>query len=262
MQSQDKHTVSPLALRLFTSYTNVYLRRHMHALRVVAGSAPGPLDGWPLIVCLNHPSWWDPLVALQLATRTFPERRHFAPIESEALSKYPIFKRLGFFGVEPGSIRGAERFLQSGKTILADSKNALWITGEGAFTDVRKRPVRLRSGIGHLVHALNRVALVPLALEYTFWEERTPEALACWGKPMLIESGMQSRSAEWTQAAAESIERSLDRLATLSTQRDRQAFEVMLSGSAGIGGIYDLWRGLRARGAGRRFTRQHGSETL
>src|SRR5690606_795153 len=121
-------------------YAHFYVRRHLHAVRVVTGSAPAKLHGWPLIICLNHPSWWDPLIALALANATFPERIHYAPIDSVALSQYQIFQRIGFFGVEPGTIRGSERFLRIGKAILADPGNALWITGEGAFTDVRIRP--------------------------------------------------------------------------------------------------------------------------
>jgi 1-acyl-sn-glycerol-3-phosphate acyltransferase len=260
MRSSDKRPISQFALRLFTSYAHMYVRRHMHSIRVVNGSAPGPLEGWPVIVCLNHPSWWDPLIALALAKATFSGRSHYAPIDSAALSKYPIFERVGFFGIDPGTIRGAERFLQTSKTILADPKNTLWITGEGAFTDVRNRPVKLRPGIGHLVHSLDRIAVLPLALEYSFWEERSPEVLVCWGEPMLITTGSQRRPSHWTEVTAEAVERALDRLADLSKCRDKKAFDVLLSGSSGIGGIYDLLRGLRARVTGRRFTPQHGSE--
>ena len=71
----------------------------------------------------------DLLIALALAKATFGGRSHYAPIDSAALSKYPIFERVGFFGIDPGTIRGAERFLQTSKTILADPKNTLWITG-------------------------------------------------------------------------------------------------------------------------------------
>ena len=125
---------------------------------------------------------------------------------------------------------------------------------------MRNRPVKLRSGIGHLVHSLDRIAAVlPLALEYSFWEERSPEVV-CWGEPMLITTGSQRRPSHWTEVTAGAVERALDRLADLSKRRDKRAFDVLLSGSSGIGGIYDLLRGLRARMTGRRFVPQHGSE--
>ena len=63
----------------------------------------------------------------------------------------------------------------------------LWITAEGSFTDARTRPVRLRPGLAHLARRVPGATIVPLALEYPFWDERTPEALCRFGTPM--ESG-------------------------------------------------------------------------
>ena len=262
MRSRHKPPISKLALRMFSSYAHMYLGRHLHAIRVVSGSTPGSLDGWPIIVCMNHPSWWDPLVALALAKATFKERSHYAPIDSAALSKYPIFKQFGFFGIERATVKGSRDFLQVGSAILADSTSALWVTGEGVFTDVRTRPVTLRNGIGHLVHSVGRVALVPLAVEYTFWEERSPEVLVCWGQPTLIATGFRKRPTHWKDLAARAVEQAMDRVAELSKHREKQSFDVLLSGSSGIGGIYDFWRGLRARAAGRPFEGRHGSEEL
>lgn len=224
----------------------------MHSVRVVRGSAPAGLEGRPLIVCMNHPSWWDPLTALILAWHTFANRSHYAPIDAAALAKYPMFERLGFFGIEPFSRRGAAQFLCTGRAILADSASVLWVTGEGAFTDVRTRPVRLKPGVEHLVRHTNAI-VVPLALEYVFWLERAPEVLACWGEPL--------RNAS-TEEIAERLESAMDRLAVLSQSRQVSEFEVVLSGRAGVGGVYDLWRSLRARIAGRSFEPQHGSEKL
>src|SRR5690348_11841343 len=98
MRSPGKPRISKPALRWFAWYTRFYFRRHLHALRVLRGSQPQNLQGWPVIVCLNHPSWWDPLVAMTLARATFAGRGHYAPMDAAALEKYPIFKRIGMFG--------------------------------------------------------------------------------------------------------------------------------------------------------------------
>ena len=250
MQTGEKPRVSTSFLRFFAYYSRVFLHRNMHSVRVVRGSEPSELAGRPLIICMNHPSWWDPLVALTLARHTFPGRNHYAPIDAVALSKYPMFQWLGFFGIEPTSRRGAAEFLRKGQAILSDSNSALWVTGEGAFTDVRTRPVRLKAGVEHLVRHTDAI-VVPLAIEYVFWEERAPEVLACWGEPLLNAS---------TQEIAARLENAMDRLAMLSQTRQAAAFDVVLSGSAGVGGVYDLWRSLRARLSGRRFVAHHGSE--
>ena len=43
------------------------------------------------------------------------------------------------------------------------------------------RPVRLRPGLAHLARRVPGATIVPLALEYPFWDERTPEALCRFG---------------------------------------------------------------------------------
>src|ERR1700730_8958698 len=97
--------ISPLLLRMFGTYAERYLARQFHAVRLSRGARPeGPAArGRPLIVYLTHPSWWDPLVCLAIANATVPDRRHYAPIEAEALARYPFFERLGFFGIESGT---------------------------------------------------------------------------------------------------------------------------------------------------------------
>ena len=96
---------SPWLIRLFTRHVKrFYLARDFHAVRLSRSGRPGPVPDGPLIVVLNHPSWWDPLVALVL-TELFPDRAHYAPMDADALRRYRIFERLGMFGIEPGTMR-------------------------------------------------------------------------------------------------------------------------------------------------------------
>ena len=57
---------------------------------------------------------------------------------------------LGFFGVDPSTLRGAAEFLRTGEAILSAPQRALWVTAQGEFTDVRTRPLQLKTGVGHL----------------------------------------------------------------------------------------------------------------
>jgi hypothetical protein len=65
------------------------------------------------------------MICLFLARRLFPDRRHYGPIEAAALTRYRFFEKLGFFGVEPGTIQGARRFLEIGKEILEQPDSVL-----------------------------------------------------------------------------------------------------------------------------------------
>jgi 1-acyl-sn-glycerol-3-phosphate acyltransferase len=212
---------------------------------------PAALHGKPLIVYFNHPSWWDPLICLRLAAGLFPDRSHYGPIDAAAQGKYRFFEKLGFFGVEAGTARGARRFLSASQEILARPDTALWVAAEGRFTDPRERPVRLRSGIGHLASKIRNAVLLPLAIEYPFWEERSAEALARFGEE--IPTGdADLDAADWTPILEEGLESALDALTLEALARDTARFEVLAGGSAEVGGIHDAWRRLKARFQGER----------
>jgi 1-acyl-sn-glycerol-3-phosphate acyltransferase len=247
-------------LRWFTSYTRRYLARNMHGVRLLRGSRPAEIPPGPLVVVLNHPSWWDPLVCLMLAG-LFPDRVHSAPIEADALKRYRFFARLGFFGIEPGTPRGARTFLRTATELLRQSGAALWVTVQGRFADVRERPLRLKAGVGHLLRRLEGGTVLPLALEYPFWNERGPEALACFGTPIAIESGVNRSVADWMEAIDSGLSTAMDTLAAAACRRDETLFEPLLGGKVGVGGVYDLWRRLKAWLSGQRFDARHGNET-
>lgn len=246
--TQGEELPSPALLRLFAWYARRYIRRHFHALRLLCGAFPEVPPDRPMIVVLNHPSWWDPLVGLALLRR-FPERAHHAPMDAAALAQYRFFRRLGFFGIERGSVRGAAAFLRQGARILARPRTALWVTAQGAFTDARARPIHLQPGLGRLAVRVPGVVVLPLALEYTHWNDRLPEALAAFGEPVGLE-GAPETAEEWTRAAANHLEQALDRLAAASSTREPGRFECVISGRTGVQPVYDAWRRLRgvARG--------------
>ena len=251
---------SAVLARLFGRYMTRYVARHFHAVRIARGGLPRLPEGRPAIVYTNHPSWWDPAVFMALATLLFPGRPAWGPMDAAALEKYGIFRRIGIFGIEPGTRRGAARFLRVATAVLADPAAMLWVTAEGAFTDPRARPVRLRPGLAHLARRLPDAVLVPLALEYPFWTERFPEALLRFGDPIPAENHHPAgnhTTGDWTAILEARLTETLDALAADAMTRDPARFTTLLSGAAGIGGGYDLWRRLRAALAGRRFSAAH-----
>jgi 1-acyl-sn-glycerol-3-phosphate acyltransferase len=237
---------SPWLFGLFCNYCRHYVRRHFHAVRVARdGLVPNTPRG-PLIIVLNHPSWWDPIIGLIL-TGTMPNWRvHYAPIDVRGLTQYRFLERLGFYGVEIGTTRGSLAFLRQSCAILIQPQSVLWISAQGEFVDPRQRPVRLKQGIGHLVHRLSNVAIVPLALEYPYWNDRFPEALTRFGRPIEVKSGREQSPQFWTEHLEQALEETQDRLAEQGLQRDHSLFTTCLSGRAGVGGVYDLWRRFRA----------------
>lgn len=243
-------------VQFFTRYFRRWMSKSFHAVRLSRGSFPGTLDGRPLVVVLNHPSWWDPLLGMVLAEQ-FAGYEHYVPIDAAALRQYRLFEPLGFFGVEAGTPAGGVRFLRTASAILSAPRRGLWVTGQGKFTDPRQRPVELRAGVGHLARRLHDAVLLPLAIEYPFWQERYPEALVHFGSPIEVSNGRACSVDEWMRRITAGLTEAQDQLARLAQAQDAAAFDTLVGGSVGIGGVYDLWRRLKARATGRRFAAGH-----
>ncbi|MCE9531862.1 MAG: lysophospholipid acyltransferase family protein [Planctomycetes bacterium] len=242
--------------RLFRWHCGRYARKHFHAVRFSRSSPAIPaLQGRPLIFVMNHPSWWD-IIAGVVLTNRFVEFRHFAPIDADMLPKYRFFSRIGFFGID-STPRGAARFLRTTKAIFEQPHRALWITAQGKFVDPRVRPIELRPGIGYVASRLQKGLIVPVAVEYPFWQERTPEMLLRYGEPLDLADGSHRDGREWTAAIESALTVAQDALAAEAIQRDPAAFEVLVSGKVGVGGVYDGWRRFKAWIRGRRFDAGH-----
>lgn len=248
---------SPTLVRLFTQhYARRYLAKHFHGVWLSRSGQIPTLAPGPVVVLLNHPSWWDPLIGMVLAD-FFPERTHFVPIDARMLARYRFFARLGFYGVETGTLHGARAFLRDSVAILAHPGTALWITAQGQFTDARRRPPGLMSGVAHLIRRLERGSILPLALEYTFWNERPPEALARFGTVLPIEAGASRSADDWLRCLNDALASCQDVLASEAMQRNPELFHPLLAGKAGVGGIYDVWRRLKSWLRGERFHPEH-----
>ncbi|WP_448203295.1 lysophospholipid acyltransferase family protein [Azospirillum sp. sgz302134] len=234
------------------------MRRSFHAVRLAKPGWPNLPAGRPVIVYTNHPSWWDPAFMIVMGTTRFAARPGYGPIDVAGLTRYPFLGRIGLFGIEPHSAQGAATFLRTARRILDVPDAMLWITAEGAFTDPRRRPVQLRPGLAHLVRRVPDAVVVPMAFEYPFWDERTPEALARFGT--LVDAALfegwrvETLNAHLTHA----LEDTMDSLAEDAQSRDPERFIRVIGGTVGVGGVYDLWRRGRAWATGRRFDPGHG----
>ncbi len=246
---------SPTLFRLFALYLRWYFWRHFRAVRMSRSGLPALPQGRPVIIYTNHPSWWDPALFILLTDSQMRGRQGFGPMQDAALGRYGLLGRMGVFGIDLTSARGAARFLDVSLRVLARPTSVLWITAEGAFTDARARPVRLRPGLAHLARRVEGAVLLPMAMEYTFWNERKPEALVRFGAP--LPAGRGRSVAEWNALLAGELTRCMDALAAESAARNPGLFVPVLRGRAGVGGVYDLWRRARAWRHGRRAQLSH-----
>jgi 1-acyl-sn-glycerol-3-phosphate acyltransferase len=247
---------SPWLWAFMARQFTTYIRRHMNALRMAQWGRLEAPDA-PLVVYSNHPSWWDAALFIVLGKELLPNRASYAPIDAKMLEKYKFFGRIGAFGLDLESRRGAVNFLHQADAILQSPDRALWITAQGTFKDVRERPIGLRPGIAHLVDVTADAAFVPLAIDYCFWSERGAEALVAFGQPILGKKLAPLPRADRMGSLEGALTATMDRLANDAISRDPARFVPIVQGRQGIGGVYDLWRATRARLKGERFEPGH-----
>lgn len=237
-------------------YFRRWMSKSFHGIRLSKTGWIFPVtDARPVLVVMNHPSWWDPLFGLVLS-HALAGYECYAPMEAKALKQYPIFEPLGIYGVEQ-TPQGAIAFLRTSAAILGGPKRSVWLTAQGRFADPRERPIELRPGVGHLLRRLKGAIVIPLAIEYPFWQERYPEALAHFGTPMFVEDGRSHSVEEWVSRVQNGLTVTMDELAALARTQDDTKFHTLAGGNVGIGGIYDVWRRFKAIFGGRRFAAGH-----
>jgi 1-acyl-sn-glycerol-3-phosphate acyltransferase len=248
--------------QLFTFYLGWRFRSSFHAIRM-SGVLPELPPDRPVIVFGNHPSWWDPALYMVLADTLFRGRPGFGPMDAPSLARYGFFRKLGVFGIDKSSSAGARRFLEVARQVLSHGRGPrgramLWVTAEGDFTDPRRRPVTLRPGIAHLARAAPDALLLPLAIEYVFWNESKPELLLRFGTPIAADAVL--RTSEWNSRLQDALATEMDVLAEESASRDKARFRPVLRGGSGTSLPYDLYRRVRAMLSGGSFSPAHEEE--
>jgi 1-acyl-sn-glycerol-3-phosphate acyltransferase len=250
--------ISKYLLTLFAVYSRLHVHRHFHSVRILQDGLPPADVPTPLLIYLNHASWWDPLICLLLARYFFPERNSYAPIDADMLHRYGFFKHLGFYGINLHSKIRAKEFVSVSSALLTSAMNAIWLTPQGRFADVRKRPLELQPGIGYLATALSRVCFLPLAIEYSFWTEPRPEVLLCFGEPITPGISTDRQPGAWTKYFGRQLEAAQQKLATRAMARESGDWMFLERGADGITPLYDASRWLQSRVLRRPNVRGHG----
>jgi len=246
---------SPRVTRVFQLYVQRMLAKRFNAVRVL-GDAPAamPADR-SVIFYSNHPGWYDPLIMLLMSHSYLPEHTAFGPMDADALKKYNFMKKIGIFGVEQGSARGAARFLQISRGLLAQPGKALMITPQGQFTDVRVRPVEFKAGLARLAADCGAI-IQPFASEFVFWNEPQPEILLNFGQQIDTRKVFLTPD-EWKKRLEGVLEDLQDELGTSAKTRSAKDFSTLIDGKHGVNPVYDRWRYLKALIKGEKFSSSH-----
>lgn len=252
----DAGRYDPRFAKVFAWYADRRLfPGRFHAVRLARENAGLLADAaghaGPVIVEFNHPSWWDPMVAVLLARRFMPRREHLAPIDAAVLRSFGFFRRLGVFGIDPDDPASMESMAEHvGERLRRNPRTTVWITPQGRLTDPRVE-IRIRPGAAALAAQHPDVRVVAAAVEYVFWGHPKPEVLIRL-EPCEPDGEAAGRTASWHRAMQGAMRRSAAALAALAVARDPGPFDLLVGRERGgdqVNPLYDAWMRLRGRSA-------------
>ncbi len=216
---------------LWRHFDRVWLQSH--------GPLPHPRNG-PLIVYLNHSSWWDGYL-MYVIHRVVLRGQFDAHLlmEEKQLRRYRFFRWSGAFSVNRDDPEDAWRSQAYAAALLRGGRRPrlLFIFPQGKIVPNDRRPLVTYPGIARIIAQAGDVNLCPVALRYELLGRQFPEAFIRIGpyyraaNPSDIEGALAditSRLTEACDALREDV---------LALRYDR--FQPLLRGRRGIDELFD-----------------------
>lgn len=185
---------------VFEKYNRWLLRRRFRYVHV-KGLSRLKEAVHPKLVCANHSSWWDGLLAFQLSRAAGHDA--YCMMEERQLAGLRPFTWLGAFSVVREKPRDAIASVNYAATLLRESADrAVWIFPQGEIQPNGIRPLVFFRGLERIAEAARPVTVVPAAIRYEFLGGYKPEIFVSIGQPIL--AATESPSA--TEIASEVTE--------------------------------------------------------
>jgi 1-acyl-sn-glycerol-3-phosphate acyltransferase len=135
----------------FKVYTLWKIRRSFHAVEVNGTIANKDL---PVLLIMNHMSWWDGFWALYLNMKLFHRKFHFMMLE-EQLRKYSFFNKCGGYSVSKHT-RSIVETLEYTVELLSDNKNLVLLFPQGKIESLYSKSYIFEPGIEYILKKLNQ----------------------------------------------------------------------------------------------------------
>lgn len=224
---------------VWSSFDRVWLQ--------VEGPLPTPERTGPLILYLNHSSWWDGYL-MYIIHRVVLAGRYDAHLlmEERQLRAYRFFTWSGAFSVNRHDPEEARRSQQYAANLLRERPNrAIFIFPQGRIVPNDQRPLVTYPGIARIIALAGEVTLCPVALRYEFLGQQWPHAF--------IRLGPAHRPADPQDTAGTLAEITARLTASADALRDdvvgqrMDRFRPLLRGRLGIDKSWDAVRRLFRR---------------
>ena len=179
-----------LAGFIFRHYLKHLFSKHFSAFYLL-DDLPETDPELPLLLLPNHSTWWDGFFVFYFNQYFFGRHLYLMMLDRQ-LRKYPFFKRVGAFGIEPASPSAVRQSLHYSAGILNQQnsgKNMLCVFPQGELLPWHTRPLIFKKGIDIILKRSNkRVAVLPLAIRVELLEEQRPEVFFLCGQPLITDN--------------------------------------------------------------------------
>jgi len=197
---------SKIFIRLFRIYVKFLFKRRFKEIWIRQNYHPSPKA--KTVYYLNHNSWWDGLIPLLLNEYCFHQKAR-ALMEHKQMKRYPFFKKIGAFSINPENSEMIVHTLRYALTSMERQNASLYIYPEGKIRPAGTEP-EFENGTAWLHSKLPGVDFVPVGIYIHTIRSDKPELHLQIGNRIHIKNDCSKD--EKTRQLEESLAEVLDEL--------------------------------------------------
>ena len=168
---------SKLFEKIFSVYNTNLLKRRFHSFRVKGlKNLHRRQTSLPLIIYVNHSSWWDGLAAFQISRKLNLDS--FIMMEEKQLRRFFLFRKLGAFSIIRENPRSALQSINYAVDLLKNSDRVLWIFPQGEILPNDLRPICFYNGISKIIQKTGKCSTISITFRYEFLNDFKPQIFA------------------------------------------------------------------------------------
>lgn len=211
--------------KIFAVYNRNLFRRRFESFQVSGLKfLPRTSREFPLIIYVNHSSWWDGLAAFQISKTASLDS--FIMMEEKHLKKLFLFRRLGAFSVVRENRFEAAQSINYAVNLLREkTSRTLWIFPQGEILPNDIRPLKFFGGLSKIIQKLDFCFVLSIAIRYEFAGKYKPEAFLKIDKPIFFDNDKKFSRKAITKTLEENLTRTLDELKINIVNKDFKDFE-------------------------------------
>jgi 1-acyl-sn-glycerol-3-phosphate acyltransferase len=208
--------------KIFAVYNRNLFKRKFNSFQV---SGIESLTKFPLVIYSNHSTWWDGLVAFEIAQKANLD--FFVMMEEKQLKNLQLFRKLGAFSVVRENPREAIKSVNYAAKLLKDKQDRIiWIFPQGEILSNDVRPIKFYNGVSKIIEKVDQCYSVPIAMRFEFLGEFKPDIFVKIGSPQMFDKSLQSK--DLTLQLAENLTETLDNLKSDIINKKTQHYQNLI----------------------------------